>query len=382
LAELQAMDSLPIAQEGVLYHCPLTPAKRRNLALQEVNKRFLHRAELALPHILHLGVTTLCNLRCPACPTGTKALGRPGGHLEFGVYERVIEEMRDTLMFMLFWDWGEPLMHPRIHDMLALASANSIRTVVSTSGTIANSENQIERLVSAQPSLIIVCVDGATQASYEKYRVGGRLDKVMTTLERLAAKRREMGLEYPIIEFRTLATRYNEGEMPDLLRMAETSGADFFSLKTLRPYDYRGRDVDDELAPLSSELARYAYEDGKHAATARIQNEGPLRCGKPLYAPTLNSDGILVFCSYAGHEEEYFGDVRERGLKKLWRSRSAREKRLSFLESEGGASCQTCYFRTDHKPTILTTIPLRALPRGVGLEREETRDAFLREHAG
>ncbi len=381
LAELEAMDSLPIAQEGALFHCPLTPVKRRNLALQNINKPLLHRVEVALPHIVHVGVTTLCNLQCPACPTGTKALGRPGEHLDFDVYKRVLEELRDTLMFMLFWDWGEPLMHPRISDMLSLATDNAIRTVVSTSGTVANSEKHIARLVGSQPSLVIVCVDGATQLSYEKYRVGGQLSKVMTTLDRLVAARQKLGLEYPVIEFRSLATKYNEGEMPELLRMAEKSGADFFSVKTLRPYDYRGRDVDDELAPLSRDLARYAYEDEKPDAHARVHGAGPLRCGKPMYAPTLNSDGNVVFCSYAGYQDEYFGDVTERGFKKLWRSRSAREKRVHFLENEGTKSCETCYFRTDNKPTVIYTIPLRSLPAGISLARRDTKESFLENHA-
>ena len=72
--ELRRQDAYPIQQEGILYHCPLTLRKRHNLALQQINRRVLPHREIALPHILHVGVTTLCNLRCPGCPTGTKSL--------------------------------------------------------------------------------------------------------------------------------------------------------------------------------------------------------------------------------------------------------------------------------------------------------------------
>lgn len=377
LRDLKAMETFPIQQEGVVFACPLDSGRRRNLALQHVNKSLLHRAEVSLPHIVHVGVTTLCNLRCPACPTGTKALGRPGEHLDYGVYERVVQELGGTLMFLLFWDWGEPLMHPRLPDMIRLASARRIKTVISTNGTVANSEQQIERLVAAQPSLIICCVDGATQQSYEKYRVGGRLSKVLDTIRRLVAAREALGTAYPIVEFRTLATKYNEGEMSALLDLADETGADFFSLKTLRPFDYRGRDVDDELVPLSAELARYAYAGDDLGAGGRVYAGGSLRCGKPIYAPTLNSDGHLAFCSYAGFEEEFFGDVSARGFKRLWRSRNARRKRLDFLRSEGTRSCEKCFFRTDHKPTILYTVPLRPLPPDVSLMRSDSRESLL-----
>ncbi len=69
------IESLPLLQEGVVYYCPLSDAKRRNLARQAINKTFLRWKEIAKPHIIHVGVTTCCNLSCPACALGTGDLG-------------------------------------------------------------------------------------------------------------------------------------------------------------------------------------------------------------------------------------------------------------------------------------------------------------------
>jgi radical SAM protein with 4Fe4S-binding SPASM domain len=377
--ELGAAPSFPIQQEGVLYHCPLTLRKRHNLALQSINKRLLHRREVALPHILHVGVTTLCNLRCPGCPTGTKALGRKGEHLDFDLYRRVVDELRSTLMFMLFWDWGEPLMHPRLADMIAHAKQSQIKTVISTSGTIFNSQDHIDRLVAARPDVVIVCIDGATQETYSTYRVGGKLSDAMATLERLAdAKQRQQSV-YPLIEFRSLATKYTESQMPQLLAMAEDVGADVFSVKTLRPYDYRGRDIDQELAPLSENLARYVYEgDGQRDRANRAPAYGgPLTCGKPLYAPTLNSDGQIAFCSYSKSDAEKFGDVSQRSFRRLWQSPQAAAKRHEFLAKNGADPCRTCYFRTENKPTVIHTVPLRPFPDDLSLLTVRSKPDFL-----
>lgn len=259
LRELWRQTSFPIQQEGVLYHCPLTLRKRHNLALQQINKRLLHRRDVALPHILHVGVTTLCNLRCPGCPTGTKALGRKGEHLDYDLYCRVVDELRNTLMFMLFWDWGEPFLHPRLADMIRHAKKSEIKTVISTNGAIGNSCDRIDELVAAQPDVVIVCIDGATQESYSAYRIGGKLDTVLATLRRLADSKRKFQTSYPLVEFRSLATKYSEREMPELLAMAEDVGADCFTVKSLRPYDYRGRDIDKmhaiPLRPFPSDLS-------------------------------------------------------------------------------------------------------------------------------
>ncbi|MCP3999680.1 MAG: hypothetical protein GY727_02085, partial [Gammaproteobacteria bacterium] len=157
----QQFDNYPIAQEGLVYLCPLNFSKRHNMAMQQINKNYLKHIELSLPHILHAGVTTACNLHCPACPTGTRSLGRTSEHLDFDLYCKAVDDLRRSLLFMLFWDWGEPFMHPKLTEMIRYAWKSQIQTVVSTNANVANSIEQIERFVDARPSVVIVCVDGA-----------------------------------------------------------------------------------------------------------------------------------------------------------------------------------------------------------------------------
>lgn len=374
-----AMDQeYPIAQEGLLFHSELTAARRRNLALQTFDRRLLRYGGAALPHVLHVGVTTHCNLQCPACPTGTEALGRPATHLDIDLYRRTLDELHDVLMLMLFWDWGEPLMHPRLPEMITAATEAEIMTVISTNATVANSERHIERLVEAQPSVVIVCADGADQGTYEKYRVGGKLEKVLDTARRLDAARRRLGMPYPLIEFRSLATRENEHQMADLLGLAQDCGADLFSVKSLRPYDYRGSSVDSQLVPLRTELSRYAYRGGPDAGV-RVDEawRGPLTCAKPHFSPTLNSDGDLVFCSYAGHEMERFGGVARSGFRALWRAARSREIRMNFDRARGTPSCEKCYFRSDDRPTILHQVPLAPLPPKITAMWPKSAEEFL-----
>jgi MoaA/NifB/PqqE/SkfB family radical SAM enzyme len=378
-ARLCTADTLALLQEGLVFHCPLSSSKRRNLTIEMVSQRLLRYGEWALPHILHVGVTTMCNLKCPACPTGNGTLGRPAEHLAFDLYARTVDELRDTLMLQLFWDWGEPLMHPRLPDMIEYASRSGIMTVVSTNGTVANSEQQIDRLVSARPSVVIVCVDGADQQTYEKYRAGGKLSKVLDTIRRLRAAKERHGSPYPVVEFRTLAIRDNEHQMPELLSMATDCGADLLNVKSLRPFDYRGTNVDSELVPLGPAMSRYAYGEAVRDPARRLDSagSGPLRCAKPHHSPTLNSDGSVSFCSYAAHPQETLGEAGAEGFRKLWRSRRSREIRMRFTRRGGSETCDTCYFRSDHPPTILHQVPLRELPPNITLAWPKTASEFL-----
>ncbi len=381
LNELQQIERFPVRQERLIYHCPLNAKKRRNLARQEINRTLLKYHEFAYPHILHVGVTTQCNLHCPACPTGTDSLGRPEEHMDFNLFCRTVDSLRDHLMFMLFWDWGEPLLHPRLSEMIEYAGKSQIRTVISTNGNAANSPNRIERLVSAGPSTIIVCVDGADQETYQTYRKGGKLQRVLQTIQRLADAKERLGVTNPLIEFRSLATRHTEHQLPELLKLAQESGADLFSVKTLRPYNYRGIHTDDVLVPEQDSLSRYHYEGGKRKASSRKDSisQGHLNCAKPFYAPALNSDGILVFCSYAQNEAEYFGDLTENSFDKVWRNSESRSRRMNFQQAGGTSSCKECFFRIKHKPTVIYQVPLRSLPDDIEVEVPQSVESFLEE---
>lgn len=376
--ELAGNKNFAVNQERLIYSCPLPPQKRKNIARQHINKPLLKYKEIAFPHILHVGVTTHCNLHCPACPRGTNSLGRKAEHLDYAQYRRAIDQLSDSLLFMLFWDWGEPMLHPQFIEMIEHASARSIRTVISTNGNVMYPRKKLQRLIAAKPSTIIVCVDGADQTSYESYRAGGKLVNTLQTIQQIKQLKTELGQLEPLIEFRSLATKENESQLGGLLEMAETSGADLFSVKTLRPYNYRGQDVDSTLVPDNSSLARYKYSDNKKERQNRedFVSRGELTCGKPLYAPTLNSDGTLAFCSYATQEREYFGNIHKEPITDIWEKGSSRAKKRDFLKNGGSAACRTCYFRSYPKPTILFQVQLAPFPDFIKAEISMSKEDF------
>ncbi len=381
LSELQQMETFPINQERLIYHCPLSNKKRRNIARQAINRNLLKYYEIAYPHILHVGVTTHCNLHCPACPTGTKSLGRPAEHMDFELYRQAVDALRDSLLFMLFWDWGEPLLHPHLPEMISYATDSQIRTVISTNGNAGNTQKRIDSLVAAGPSTIIVCADGADQETYQTYRKGGKLERVIQTIKLLSETKQRLGVSSPLIEFRSLATKRSESQLTELLKLAQDSGADLFTVKTLRPFNYRGIDIDDILVPDQEALSRYNYKEGERKASGRndLTSKGELCCAKPLYAPTLNSDGTLAFCSYAQNETEIFGSLAENRFDQVWRNAHSRSLRIDFQQAGGTISCQECFFRNQHKPTIIYQVPLRPLPDFIEIEMPLSIESFLEE---
>ncbi|MFT4834786.1 MAG: MoaA/NifB/PqqE/SkfB family radical SAM enzyme, partial [Flavobacteriaceae bacterium] len=56
-----------------------------------------------LPISLTVEPTTACNLRCPECPSGLRSFTRPTGRLDPALFTKVIDELSDTLFYLIFY---------------------------------------------------------------------------------------------------------------------------------------------------------------------------------------------------------------------------------------------------------------------------------------
>src|SRR5579871_5250139 len=76
--------------------------------------------------------TTSCNLRCPECPSGLRSFTRPTGMLEENLFKKTIDELKDTLLYLIFYFQGEPYLHPSFTELVSYAASKKIYTATST----------------------------------------------------------------------------------------------------------------------------------------------------------------------------------------------------------------------------------------------------------
>ena len=86
--------------------------------LARIVKKPLH---WGLPASISIEPTTSCNLRCPECPSGLRSFTRPTGMLEFDLYKKIIDELSDTLGYLLLYFQGEPYLHPQFLQLVKYA---------------------------------------------------------------------------------------------------------------------------------------------------------------------------------------------------------------------------------------------------------------------
>lgn len=180
----------------------------------------------AFPFDLTVDLSMACQLRCPLCPTGARQNDRPRIHLKAEMNQRIIETMGESAFLIWYYSVGEPLLNPRHAELIAEASRREIFSVISTNLSLPLSDVKIDSLLRSGLGMLCVALDGATPETYAKYRRGGKFQLVLENLKRLVYRRRQLGLDRPIIEWRFLLFRHNQHEVARARQMAAEIGVD------------------------------------------------------------------------------------------------------------------------------------------------------------
>ena len=90
-----------------------------------------------LPVRLWIESTSRCNLKCGYCPNKDVAK-EDHGFMDFGLFTSIIDQVADHAYDVNLFHRGEPLMHPRLADMVAYARGKGLYTRVHTYITLLN----------------------------------------------------------------------------------------------------------------------------------------------------------------------------------------------------------------------------------------------------
>jgi len=285
---------------------------------------------LGLPTHLQIEPSSTCNLKCPMCYITTRQV--EPGLMKLVDFRRVIDEVGDYALMLHFWGWGEPFVNPDIFSMIRIATERGLKVITSTNGHFFETDDNIDRLIDSGLDVLIFALDGPDQETYETYRKNGDFEKALAGLNRLARRRRERGAALPRINLRIVVTRQNEHLIGRMKELAEETGVDCLTLKTL------GSHHNDELwrdcIPQDPQFRRYRHDE--NGVPIRQDNS----CKKMWNHPRVCSDGTIVPCDYLLPQDISFGNVLagdQRQFRRIWFGKAFRRARRSFLRRTGPA---------------------------------------------
>ena len=190
-----------------------------------------------MPMSIAIEPTTSCNLRCPECPSGKRSFTRETGMLEEKFFRETVSSIAKETFYLTFYFQGEPYLNPKFLDMVRFASDQKMYTATSTNAHYLD-EEQAERTVRSGLDRLIISIDGTTQPAYEKYRVGGELEKVISGTKNILKWKKKLGSGTPHVIFQFLVVRHNEHQVEEVKKLAGELGVDEVRLKTAQVYDH------------------------------------------------------------------------------------------------------------------------------------------------
>ncbi|MHB1415514.1 MAG: radical SAM protein [Chloroflexota bacterium] len=186
--------------------------------------------------------TSLCNLNCRTCVR--HSWQEPGGMMTMAAYLQLVDGLRKlpALRKVSFWGFGEPLLHPDIVEMVALAKELGAQTEIITNGLLLDTA-KAAAFVQAGLDSIVFSVDGTSAQVYADVRSGADLARVRENVSGLRRARERSPRHNPEIGIEFVVTRSNVHELPELRRLAYEMGATFIIVSNVLPYT---RDMADE----------------------------------------------------------------------------------------------------------------------------------------
>jgi radical SAM protein with 4Fe4S-binding SPASM domain len=280
--------------------------------------------------------TTSCNLRCPECPSGLRSFTRPTGMLPDELFKDTIDQLHRQLLYLIFYFQGEPYLHPRFLDLVRYAAQKGIYTATSTNAHFLNEDNA-RKTVESGLDRIIISIDGATQETYQAYRVGGQLSKVLEGTRNLVKWKKELKSPTPFIIFQFLVVRPNEHQLEDVRQLAREMGVDEVRFKTAQIYDYA------QGSPLIPTLDYYSRYQNNGNGTYAIKNKLLNHCWRMWHSCVITWDGLVVPCCFDKDAEYRMGDLKQQSFATLWRGTAYRQFRKSLIKSRQEIEmCRNC----------------------------------------
>ena len=288
------------------------------------------------PASISIEPTTSCNLRCPECPSGLRSFTRPIGMLEESLFKKTIDELHNNLLYLIFYFQGEPYLNPHFLDLVKYASSKNIYTATSTNAHYLTDENARKTVESGLDRLII-SIDGTSQETYQSYRIGGKLDKVIEGTKNIIRWKKELNSKTPHVIFQFLVVKANEHQIPELKALAKELGVNEVGLKTAQIYDYENGS---ELIPENTKYSRYRKTaSGKY----EIKNHYLNHCWKLWHSCVITWDGIVVPCCFDKDAEYRMGSLKADSMKKVWNGKEYKIFRASVLKARSEIEmCKNC----------------------------------------
>jgi MoaA/NifB/PqqE/SkfB family radical SAM enzyme len=250
-------------------------------------------------------------------------------------YRDVVRELTGHTAGVSLYYLGDPLTHPHLDEICSVTRDAELNAHASTNFSFELSDERLRSLLTSGLTHLTVCVDGLTQETYQRTRVGGQIERVLDNLARLLSLRRTIRGDVPRVEVQFIKFQHNVAQVEEARVRLSEMGVDQFT-------EFWGS------------LHNYTDVAGEQLRVGKAHRPRTVsRCLWPYFALLVRYDGgVIPCCTYRAGEQyadgvdrREVGNVFESGVWQTWNSPAYRAlRRLSADPS-----------RADREPALRST---------------------------
>jgi len=170
------------------------------------------------PRLIFWELTQGCNLRCIHCRASATELSSPSD-LSTEAAKAIIDQIAAVSSPILVLSGGEPLFRSDIFELARYGTEKGLRVALATNGTLV-SKQVAQKIVDSGVKRVAISLDGADALTHDTFRgIPGAFDAAITGFRNL----KELGMS---VQINTTIARHNAHQLPHVLELARSIGAD------------------------------------------------------------------------------------------------------------------------------------------------------------
>jgi radical SAM protein with 4Fe4S-binding SPASM domain len=305
-------------------------------------------------------VSSRCNLHCLGCRyhgpgLAPSAVSKRLNHdISFDIFEKLLAELKVMgTHSIIFTGDGEPLCHPRLPDMVALAKELGFHVTLITNGTLLD-DLTIQALIESHLDILHVSLWASSAEEYQRQYPGADPDsfrKVTEAMMKVVRHRKTQNTLHPLLKLHHPINRHNCENINRIADLGLSIGCDLLVLAPLLTF---GGLVSEHA--LSSEQERTFYgllsqlrtklrhTPVKHTIDHTILRYRlgeavwkQVRCYAGWFYTQIGTDGRVFPCSRSIRP---MGDLHKDTFRDIWNGPAYRAFRMQAMTLQGLAALQ------------------------------------------
>ena len=182
------------------------------------NGQHSNHANQNKPRLIFWELTKGCNLRCIHCRASATELSSPSD-LSTEAARDIIDQIAAVSTPILVLSGGEPLFRSDIFQLARYGTDKGLRVALATNGTLVTKQ-VARKIVDSGVKRVAISLDGADALTHDTFRgIPGAFDAAITGFRNL----KDLGMS---VQINTTIARHNAHQLPQVLELAKSLGAD------------------------------------------------------------------------------------------------------------------------------------------------------------